>query len=333
MERTFLVTGGAGYIGTNVIYYLLKHNYKIVVADNFSNAKSDGLNRLKKYFNYEFKIYDIDLCNKSKLNQIFIENKISDVLHLAAKKYIPESFIFKDEYLKNNCESTKNLLECMSQNNVHNIYFASSITVYGEPKVLPLKEDSPICPLSPYAQSKVFCEEYVAGWQKENSKNNAIIFRFTNPVGARTHNVFLGDAPNGSYSTLLPYLVKCVNENIQIKINGNDHNTPDGTTVRDYINITDLAWCVCKLITKGTKGLQYIIVGNGEITYSVLDMIKALEKVYNKKIDFVVNPKRENDVPIIEVDNSYIVNNLHYAPKCNSFDMVKSQVEFATKNF
>lgn len=323
----FLITGGAGYIGTNIIYYLLKNDYDLIIADNFSNSTYDGINRLEKFFNKSIKIYTGDLCNIEFVDKIFAENQITDVIHLAGKKYIGESFKQKDEYLFNNNQSTKILLEIMSKYKVRNIYFASSISVFGNPVYLPIDNNHPLCPLSPYAQTKVDCEELIENWQKSDSLNNAVIFRFTNPVGART-NVLLGDAPTGEYSTLLPYLVKNVLNNQQIAINGNSHPTKDGTTVRDFIHITDLTEIVYKVCTSETKGLKRIIVGNGKITYSVLDVVKTLGQIFDKKIDYKINPKRENDVAVIEIDNSDIINLFNYEPKCLLKDMLQSQIDF-----
>lgn len=327
MKKKFLITGGAGYIGTNLIYYLLKNNYDLIVADNLSNSTYDGIFRLEKFFNKSIKTYIGDFCDIEFVDKIFAENQITDVIHLAGKKYIGESFKQKDEYFFNNNQSTKNLLELMSKYKVRNIYFASSITIFGNPVYLPIDNNHPICPLSPYAQTKVDCESFIENWQKSNSLNNAVIFRFTNPVGART-NILLGDAPTGEYSTLLPYLVKNVLSNHQIAINGNTHPTKDGTTIRDFIHITDLTEVVYKVCTSELKGLKKIIVGNGKITYSVLDFIKTLEQIFDKKIDYVVNPKRENDVPIIEIDNSDIINMFNYEPKCLLNDMLQSQIDF-----
>lgn len=327
MDRTFLITGGAGYIGTNLIYYFIKNNYKIIIVDNFSNSNKNAIIRLEKYFNIKLKIYDGNLCDYDFLNNIFAENSITDVVHLAAKKYIAESFKFEQDYLDNNLISTKNLLDCMKKHDVYNIYFASSISVYGDPKYLPIDLNHPLSPQSPYAKSKVLCEEMIEQWQKTNESYNAIIFRFTNPVGAR-NEVMLGDDPTSEYSTLLPYLVRCMEQNKNISINGNNHPTKDGTTVRDYIDITDLTWCVYKICTLKLTGLVKIIIGNGKLTYSVLDIIHSLESIYNRKIPYIVNPARPNDTPLIEIDNSFIVNNINYSPKCSIYDIVKSQVNF-----
>lgn len=323
----FLITGGAGYIGTNIVYYLLKNNYELIIADNLSNSTYDGIFRLEKFFNKSIKTYTGDLCNAEFVNKIFAENQITDVIHLAGKKYISESFKQKDEYFFNNNQSTKILLDIMSKYQVRNIFFASSISVFGNPVYLPIDNNHPLCPLSPYAQTKVDCEELIEIWQKSNMLNNAVIFRFTNPVGART-DVLLGDAPTGEYSTLLPYLVKNVLSNHQIGINGNTHPTKDGSTIRDFIHITDLTEVVFKVCTSEIKGLKRIIVGNGKITYSVLDVVKVLEQILDKKIDYVINPKRENDVAIIEIDNSDIINMFNYEPKCLLKDMLQSQIDF-----
>lgn len=327
MEKTFLITGGAGYIGSNIAYYLLKNNYNIIIVDNFSNSNNLAIKRLENSFNTKIKTYNGDVCNLEFIDNILKNNSIYGVIHLAAKKYIGESFLKEKEYLDNNINSTKNVLNCMSKYNVKNIYFASSITVFGDPVYTPFNNQHPLSPLSPYANSKVLCEQLIANWQQENSKNNAVIFRFTNPVGAR-NDVMLGDDPKSNYSNLLPYLVKCMEQNKPISINGNTHPTKDGTTVRDYIHITDLAECVFKICTRDITGLNYIIVGNGKIVYSVLDVIHSLGKVYNTHINYTVNPKRPNDTPMISVNNDYIVNNLNYQPKCSMDDIILSQVQF-----
>ena len=328
MNKTFLITGGAGYIGTNLIYYFLQNNYDIIVADNLCNSTLDAICRLEKHFNKNIKAYIGNLCNKEFTESIFTENNITDVIHLAAKKYIGESFQHKENYEYNNNTSTQVLLDCMSKYNVNNIYFASSIAVFGNPMYLPIDNHHPLCPLSPYAQTKVACEKMIDDWQKQNIGHNAIIFRFTNPVGART-NVLRGDSPTGTNMTLFPYLIKQLEQGNKIGINGNNHPTKDGSTVRDYIHITDLTEIVYKVCTNNKiSGLKYIIVGNGKITYSVLDVINTLEEIYNKPISYVINPKRENDVPLIEIDNSDIVAMFDYKPKFLLKDMLNSQLEF-----
>lgn len=327
MKKTFLVTGGAGYIGTNLIYYLLKNDYEVVVADNLSNSTTDALQRLEKHFNKKIKFYKGDLCDEKFTDMIFSENNITDVVHLAAKKYIGESFKQKDEYIANNNGSTAVLLDCMSKRNVKNICFASSISVFGNPVYLPIDNNHPLSPLSPYAQTKVDGEKLITLWQSQDASRSAVLFRFTNPVGART-DVMLGDSPTGDNSTLFPYLIRRLEDGLEIGINGNTHPTKDGTTVRDYIHITDLTDVVYKVCTSNNVGLKHVIVGNGKITYSVLDVVKTLEQLYNKQLNYKINPKRENDVPLIEIDNSDIVNLFDYRPKCLLFDMLKSHLDF-----
>ncbi|MBE7075046.1 MAG: NAD-dependent epimerase/dehydratase family protein [Clostridiales bacterium] len=327
MKKTFLITGGAGYIGTNLIYYLLKNDFNAIVVDNLSNSNLLAINNLEKYFKTKIKFFNCDIRNEQFLTEILQENKINAVIHLAAKKYIAESFIKEQEYLKNNIDGTQSLLNSMNKSNVKEIYFASSISVYGNPVYLPLDINHPLNALSPYAKSKVECEKIITKWQKNTPDSTAILFRFTNPVGAR-NNVMLGDNPTCEYSTLFPQLVKKIEVGEQISINGNTHPTKDGSCVRDFIDIKDLTEVVFKFCTQKNQGLKTIIVGNGKITYSVLDVIKSLEKIYNKNLDYKINPARPNEVPLIEVDNSFIVKNIDYSPKCNLLDMLQSQVEF-----
>lgn len=327
MKKTYLITGGAGYIGTNLIYYFLKNGYEVIVADNLSNSTLTSLQRLEQHFGVKIKTYIGNLCDEAFTEQIFNNNNITDVVHLAAKKYIGESFKQKDEYIKNNNISTQILLNAMTKHNVNNIYFASSISVFGNPVYLPIDNRHPLCPLSPYAQTKVDCEQIIKSWQQQKTGRNAIIFRFTNPVGART-DVLLGDAPTGDNSTLFPYLIRRIENGESIGINGNTHPTKDGSTVRDYIHITDLTEVAYRACTCESTGLKYLIVGNGKITYSVIDVIKTLEQIYGKKINYIVNPMRENDVPLIEIDNSAIIDMFDYKPKCLLIDMLKSQLDF-----
>ena len=298
-KESILVTGGAGYIGANILYYLLKNNIDFVVCDNFSNCTDYSIKQLEKHFNKKIKVYNADICNRGALKQIFEENNITKVLHLAGKKYIGESFKMPEFYYQNNVEATKNILSVMDEFEVSKMYFASSIATYGSPKYLPLDTKMPLDPISPYGQNKKECEEIISAWQ--------------NPIGSRV-SPNLGDLSTSEYQNLVPYLTSTISKNKPVSINGNDHPTADGTVERDYIDVKDLSRAICDVINlERNSGKYTYVVGRGK-TYSVLQILKTLFNIYGKELKYGVNPKRDGDVPTITADITPLINDINFKP-------------------
>ena len=236
-----LVTGGAGYIGSHTVVELLNNNEDVIIVDNFYNSKQEVLERIKTITNKDFLFYKINLKNIIELEKIFINHNIDSVIHFAAYKSVSESVEKPLEYYNNNIGSTLNLLNLMKKYNVNNIVFSSSATVYGSPKTCPIKEDFDLKTTNPYGATKLMIEDMLRDICKANKNFNVAILRYFNPVGA--HNSYLlGEEPNGIPNNLMPYISKVASKELEkLSIFGNDYNTPDGTGVRDYIHVVDLA--------------------------------------------------------------------------------------------
>lgn len=326
-KETILVTGGAGYIGANILFYLLKNNIDFVVCDNFSNCTDYSIKQLEKHFNRKIKVYNADICDRDALKQIFEENNITKVLHLAGKKYIGESFKMPEYYYQNNVEATKNILNVMNEFGVSKMYFASSIATYGSPKYLPLDTKMPLEPISPYGQNKKECEEIISAWQNQSPNRLAVLFRFTNPIGSRV-NPNLGDLSTSEYQNLVPYLTSTISKNKPISINGNDHPTADGTVERDYIDVKDLSRAICDVMNlERNSGKYTYVVGRGK-TYSVLQILKTLFSIYGKELKYGVNPKRDGDVPTITADITPLINDINFKPHYSLYQTLLAQKKY-----
>ena len=324
MKEKILITGGCGYIGTNVTNILCAQGYNVAIIDNFSNSKRKYIDKLIDLYPNQIDLFCENMLNKEALEKIFEANKISAVIHLAGKKYIPESFKKPDEYILNNVDATRLLLETMTKYNVKKLIFSSSITVYGVPTKIPTPEDSLLSPLSPYAQTKVEGEQMIKSWAKENGK--AIILRLSNPVGAE-RQIGLGDDGNKEYKNLLPYIIDQALSTKKLKINGIDHNTKDGSTVRDYIHVCDVASAFVQALNFHDSNIFNI--GSGSPGYSVLEIIHEVEKATSTKLDIEVGPKREGDIPLFLTDNKNAKNLLGLKINHTLSDIVSSQLAFA----
>ena len=323
-----LVTGGAGYIGANVAQKLLETDYKVVVIDNFSNSYPDGIDRLKKKFGNHISVYQFDLLDTQKLEKVFEEEDIRNVVHLASKKYVPESFEKKEEYYKNNVILTDILLKTMTKYEVKNLVFSSSITVYGKTDKANVDETQTCNPLSPYAKQKLECEALIKDWQKKTN-SSAVILRLSNPVGANTA-FMLGDNPKTkSYMGVLPYIV--CNANNRLTFNGGDHPTKDGTTIRDYIHVEDVSMAFKFALEKVDNKFSIYNIGSSGDGYSVLDILKECEKALNKKIDYSFGPRRDGDTSIFISNNSKAQKEISLSITKNLTDMVSSHMEFTNR--
>jgi len=326
MEKYILVTGGAGYIGSNVILKLAKNNYKIVCLDNFSNSYPDAIYKITEKFSNVF-IENVDLLKTKSLKKVFKKYDFETVIHLAGKKYIQESIEKTKLYYKHNVVATCRLLKLMKKFDVRKMIFASSITVYGNNPVQPLLEDFVKKPISPYACQKDLGEKLIEKWTKKYG--DAIILRLSNPIGAETE-FMLGNNGKNQDKSILPYIFE--NHDKILKFNGNTHPTKDGTTVRDYIHVEDVANAFIKAVNIQKQGFNIYNVGSGNEGYSVLDLLNAVEKVLNKNLEFTFGEKKKGDVSILIGDNSKAKKELGFKIEKSLLDMVQSQYDFKKRN-
>lgn len=300
-----LITGGAGYIGSHTCIELLNNNYKIIVVDNLSNSSIESLNRVKEITGKQFKFYKENVLNREKMNEVFLENNIEAVIHFAGFKAVGESTTIPLTYYYNNIISTIVLCDVMQKHNVKNFIFSSSATVYGTPKTSPITEEFPLSVTNPYGQTKLMIEQIMRDVAKADDEWSIALLRYFNPFGAHQSGR-IGEDPNGIPNNLMPYVTQvAVGKLKELNIFGNDYPTKDGTGVRDYIHVVDLAKGHVKALEKvlKTKGIEAYNLGTGK-GYSVLEMVKAFEKVSGKKIPYKVIGRRPGDVAICFADVS-----------------------------
>lgn len=292
-----LVTGGAGFIGSHTVVELLQEGFGVVVVDNLSNASEESLRRVEKITGKKAKFYNADVRDRAAMDKIFRENKIDWVIHFAGLKAVGESVRKPLEYYDNNLVSTFVLLETMREYGVKNFVFSSSATVYGEPERLPLDEECRLSVTNPYGATKLMQENILRDlWTSDNSWN-IVLLRYFNPVGAHESGL-IGEDPKGIPNNLMPYVAQVASGKLQkIGVFGNDYPTPDGTGVRDYIHVVDLAkGHVAAIKALKTAGVRVYNLGTGN-GYSVLDMVHAFEKACGKKLPYEIMPRRAGDVP------------------------------------
>lgn len=294
-----LVTGGAGYIGTHTCVELLNKGEEVVILDNFSNSSPEALENVKKITGKDIKFYEGNMIDRNILEKIFIENDIEAVIDFAAYKAVGESVQKPVEYYTNNVSTVLVLLDEMKKHNVKTLVFSSSATVYGDPEVVPITEDCKVGgTTNPYGTSKLMVEQILQDLYKSDNEWNIAILRYFNPVGAHESGL-IGEDPKGIPSNLMPYIQKVAAGKLQeLSVFGNDYDTKDGTGVRDYIHVVDLAVGHINALDKlrtDKKGMHIYNLGTG-IGYSVLDMINAFEKANNIKIPFKIAPRRAGDI-------------------------------------
>ena len=294
-----LVSGGAGYIGSHTCVELLAAGYDIVVADNYYNSCPEALARVKKIAGKDFRFVEADMTDKDAVEKIFAENEDIDcVIQFAAYKAVGESVSKPIEYYSNNLACTLNILDVMRRHNCHNIIFSSSATVYGDPASVPIREDFPVGgTTNPYGTTKVFTERILTDCCKADPELNVALLRYFNPIGAHPSGL-IGEDPNGIPNNLMPYIAKvAVGKLEKVHVFGNDYPTPDGTGVRDYIHVVDLARGHVAAIKKLEQkpGLFICNLGTGH-GYSVLDVINAFSKACGKEIPYVIDPRRPGDI-------------------------------------
>lgn len=295
---SILLTGGAGYIGSHTIIELDKAGHSVVVVDNLVNSNPESLLRVSKIIGKEIPFYEVDVRDAEKLSKVFEENKIDAVIHFAGLKAVGESVSKPLEYYHNNMTGTFILLDVMRQYGCKNIIFSSSATVYGDPAIIPITE---YCPkghcTNPYGQTKSMLEEVLMDVHKADPEWNVVLLRYFNPIGAHPSGM-IGENPNGIPNNLMPYITQtAVGIRKELGVFGNDYDTPDGTGVRDYIHVCDLASghvAALKAIDRKC-GLAIYNLGTGH-GYSVLDVVKAFEKVNGVKVPYSIKPRRPGDI-------------------------------------
>ena len=300
-----LVTGGAGFIGSHTVVELLNEGKEVVIIDNFSNSKKEVLDAIKKITEKDFKFYEIDYLDRKELEKVFEENKIEEVINFAGFKAVGESVKKPIEYYTNNISGALVLLDVMRKYGVKNFIFSSSATVYGEPERIPITEDCKTGgTTNPYGTSKLYIEQILKDIYASDPSWNICILRYFNPVGAHESGL-IGEEPQGIPNNLMPYVVRVALGTLkELSIYGNDYDTKDGTGVRDYIHVVDLAKGHIKALQKLEKEKQGLFIynlGTGK-GYSVLDMVKAFEKVTGKKVAYKIAPRREGDIATCYAD-------------------------------
>jgi UDP-glucose 4-epimerase len=300
-----LVTGGAGYIGSHAALELMKAGFEVVIIDNLSNSKEESLKRVSELAGKSVEFYKSDLLDVDTLKLIFSKHAIDAVIHFAGLKAVGESVSIPLHYYHNNITGTVMLLEAMKDANVKNIVFSSSATVYGDPERIPIIESDKLCPTNPYGRTKYMIEEIMKDLHASDKSWNIILLRYFNPVGADKSGR-IGEDPNGIPNNLMPFVSQvAVGKLKELSIFGNDYPTHDGTGVRDYIHVVDLAIGHIKAIDKlrENPGVAIYNLGTGQ-GYSVLDLITAFEKASGKKIPYKFTSRRPGDIAICYADPS-----------------------------
>ena len=293
-----LVTGGAGYIGSHTVIELQNAGYDVVVLDNLSNSSQKSLERVEKITGKSVPFYKADILDRDALNAIFDKESIDSCIHFAGLKAVGESVAKPWEYYENNIAGTLTLVDVMRKHNVKNIIFSSSATVYGDPAFVPITEDCPKgqC-TNPYGWTKSMLEQILADIQKADPEWNVVLLRYFNPIGAHKSGT-IGENPNGIPNNLMPYITQvAVGKLKELGVFGDDYNTPDGTGVRDYIHVVDLAKGHVKALKKIEEkaGLNIYNLGTGN-GYSVLDIVKNFEAATGVKVPYVIKPRRSGDI-------------------------------------
>ena len=324
-----LVTGGCGYIGSHAVCELLDNNYEVVIVDNLVNSKKEVIDDIKTITGKDVVFYEEDVCDKEALERIFNEHKIDDVIHFAGLKAVGESVSMPLRYYRNNLDSTLSLLEVMGAHGCKKIAFSSSATVYGSPETLPIREDFPLSTTNPYGSTKLMIEDILRDLYVADKDWSIAILRYFNPIGAHKSGL-IGENPNGIPNNLMPYIIKvAVGELPCLSVFGDDYDTPDGTGVRDYIHVVDLAKGHIKAIEKvlNTTGVGCYNLGTGH-GYSVLDLVKTFEKVNGVKVNYKITERRPGDIAACYADPSYAKQELGWEAEYGIEEMCKDGYNF-----
>ena len=330
-----LVTGGAGFIGSHTCVELLNAGYEIVVVDNYYNSNPKSLERVKELTGKDFKSYECDIRDSEGMDKIFKENKIDAVIHFAGLKAVGESCQKPIEYYDNNIGGTLKLCDVMRNNGCKNIVFSSSATVYGMKNVSPLKETMKTGgTTNPYGTTKYMIEIILEDIYKSDNEWNVTLLRYFNPIGAHESGR-IGENPSGIPNNLMPYITQvAIGKRPFLSVYGNDYDTPDGTCIRDYIHVVDLADGHVKAVNNildGKKGVQIFNLGTGK-GYSVLDIVKAFSKAYGKELPYKIAPRRPGDLAVCFSDPSKDKEVLGWEAKRGIDDMCRDSWNWQSKN-
>ena len=330
--KTILVTGGCGYIGSHTVLELLNKNYQVVVVDNFSNSSFEGLRRVQKITGKQVVFYEADVRDMAAMEKIFSAHQFSAVIHFAAFKAVGESCKLPLKYYENNISGTVALLQVMNKYNVKKIIFSSSATVYGDPEKLPLDEECRLSTTNPYGSTKLMMENIMQDVQKADPAWNIILLRYFNPVGAHESGL-IGEDPKGIPNNLMPYVAQVASGKLEcINVFGDDYDTPDGTGVRDYIHVVDLALGhIAAIENCNESGVHIYNLGTGR-GYSVLDMIHAFEKACGKTLPYRICARRDGDIAACYACPDKAKKHLKWEAKFGIEEMCASQWKWQSGN-
>lgn len=324
--KRILITGGAGYLGLNISLSLLTQDCEIVIVDNMENSFEEHVNLLLEKFGPKVSFFMGDVCDYDFMKSIFEKHLFDNVIHLAAYKYVGESVEKPDLYKTNNIDSLTNILNLCEEFKISRVSFASSAVVYGNTDSSPISEDCDLSSLSPYAKTKSDGEKIITNWHNK-TKIPAVIFRFSNPAGANTEFMF-GDHSKKGFDNLIPYIVKSAKNDTEMTFKGNDHPTKDGTPIRDYIHVTDLADIVAKVLNTITNpGVEILNISRGT-GYSLLEIVLATEKTLNKKLKYKFTSRNKNESSVSILDSTKLNKNYLVYHKFGLEEIIASQIEF-----
>ena len=327
-----LVTGGTGFIGSHTCVELLDAGYEVVIIDNLSNSKKEVVSYIERITGKKVSFYENDVCDKDALRKIFNENNIDAVIHFAGYKAVGESVLKPLMYYRNNLDSTLSLLEVMDEFKVKKIAFSSSATVYGKPNSLPIREDFPLSTTNPYGTTKLIIEGILSDLYNSDNDWSIAILRYFNPIGAHSSGL-IGENPNGIPNNLMPYIIKVATGELDcLGVFGNDYDTHDGTGVRDYIHVVDLAKGHVKAIKKILKdnGCDAYNLGTGK-GYSVLDLVNTFKKVNDVDIKYQIKERRKGDIDACYADPSYAYEKLGWKALKDINEMCKDAYNYVKK--
>lgn len=328
-----LITGGAGYIGSQTLLELLGESHETLVLDNYSNSSSEALLRVKQLTNANFLQRDGDIRDAGFLREVFDEFQPEAVIHFAGLKAVGESAEFPLKYYEHNVQGTISLLQTMDATGCNSIVFSSSATVYGTPKYLPYDEQHPCAPTSAYGRTKYFVEEIIKDWCGANTQASAVLLRYFNPVGAHVSGQ-LGEDPNDIPNNLMPYISQvAVGKLAKLRVFGNDYNTRDGTGLRDYIHVADLARAHVNAVDYAakTKGCEAINIGTGDGA-TVLEVVRAFEAASGRTIPYEIHPRRAGDIDAFYANPEKAKKLLNWQAKLSLEEMCRDAWHWQSKN-